>query len=1496
MARAGSNGNGNGKVGAVAVVGAGIAGMQASLDLAETGYKVYLIERSSGIGGRMAQLDKTFPTNDCAMCTISPRLVDCEKHANIEILTNAEVLSTAGEAGAFELSVLKHPTYVDREKCNACGDCEAVCPVSLPDGFNQGLGQRKVIHKLYPQTIPNVYTIDKGGLPPCRLTCPAGVNVQGYVALVGQRQYREAVSLIKERHPLPSVCGRVCHHPCEFKCNRREIDEPVAVNALKRFAADRERQRRRDEGAGPELPPVAPAKGRKVAVVGSGPAGLAAAHDLAQDGYGVTVFEAAPVAGGMLRLGIPEYRLPRDVLDEEIADVLAVGIELKLNTPIGPDLTLQNLREQGYEAVFLAVGAQKSRALNLEGADRPGVLQGVDFLRAANLGQPVELGRRVLVIGGGNVAVDVAQTAVRLGAEEVHLACLESREQMPAHSWEIEDAVEEKIVFHCGLGPKRFLGNGNGNGRDSGPVTGLETLVCSSVFDADGRFNPTLEEGTEAVLEADTVIVAIGQASDLAFLGEEGAPRRTRRGTLEADPLTLQTSVPWLFAGGDVVLGPASAVQAVAQGHEAAESIKRYLEGADLAMGRQRPEQTPAGVPPRKFELQPRQQMARLGAAERVSSFVEIEQGFTEEQAVAEAKRCLNCGICSECLQCVAACQAGAICHDMREEVVSLDVGAVIMAPGFDCFDPQLRGEYGYGRYANVMTSIEFERLLSASGPTGGTVQRPSDGAHPVKVAWIQCVGSRDTVCGNGYCSSVCCMYATKEAFMAREHDARIQPTIFYNDIRAFGKGFERYYDSARAHGVRYVKSIASTVKELQRSKNLLLQHAAEDGTVTEEEFDLVVLSVGLTPSAPARELARRLDVELDHYGFVKTGKFSPNQTSRPGVFVCGAFEEPMDIPESVTGASSTAALAGELLAEARGTLVEEHVYPEERDVARQEPRVGVFICHCGMNIARTVDVEQVVEYAGRLPHVAHAEHNLYTCSTDAQRHIIDAIVAHGLNRVVVASCTPRTHEPLFRDMMKEAGLNPYLFEMTNIRDQCSWVHADFPAAATEKAKDLARMAVARASTLEPLHDMSFEVSRTGLVIGGGLAGMTAALSLAGQGFPVVLVEKEAELGGRLRHLRYTLSGEDPAACLRDLLARIEAQPLVTVYTDADIVGFSGHVGKYTTRILTGSREVEVEHGALIVASGAVGYEPTEYLYGEDPRIVTQTELEERLGGGQPGDPPGEVVMIQCVGSRDEEHPYCSRVCCGHAVKNALRLKAQWPDTQVYVFYRDIRTYGEREDYYRQAREAGVLFIRYEPEAPPQVTLDGGQLRVVGRDPVLGAEVELRPGLLVLSAGIRPHPESADLALRLKAPLNADGNFLEAHLKLRPLDFSNEGMFLCGLAHSPKYAEESIAQARGAAARAATILSKRHLFVPGTVAHVHEEKCAACLTCVRACPFDVPVIKDGVAFIEMSMCQGCGTCAAACPGKAIELGHFADRQIIAAVQEAGHRELPIVSA
>ncbi|MBI4495510.1 MAG: FAD-dependent oxidoreductase, partial [Deltaproteobacteria bacterium] len=859
-----NNGNGNGKIGAVAVVGAGIAGMQASLDLAEAGFKVHLIERLSAIGGRMAQLDKTFPTNDCAMCTISPRLVECDKHLNIDILTNAEVTGISGQAGDFTLSLVKHPRYVDLEKCNACGDCEEVCPVLLPDAHDEGLDGRKVIHKRYPQAIPNAYVIDKGLRPPCRLTCPAGINVQGYIALIGQGKFREAVDLIRERHPLPGVCGRVCHHPCEFKCNRREIDEGVAVNALKRFAADWVRTRKETEkphlppsletGADHPLPlPSGEGGGRGVgeglvAVVGSGPAGLTAASDLTRMGYAVTIFEAAPVPGGMLRMGIPDYRLPKDILQAEIDDILAEGIDLKLNTPIGPDLTLDDLRREGYRAIFLGVGAQRGQKLGIPGEEEyEGVLDCLKFLRQVNRGEAKKPGDRVVVIGGGNSAIDSARTALRLGCE-VTVVYRRTRAEMPAIPSEIVDAGEEGIRFHYLAAPARILGLPAQAGQN-GKVTAVECIRMElGEPDESGRRRPVPLEGSEFVIETDAIIPAVGQVGDFSFLGPDSPVKTTPRGTLAVDDLTLETSLPGVFAGGDVVKGPASAVDAVAQGHEAATSIHRYLSGLNMKLGRERRDQEPAGIPPWDFERSPRQVMARRFAKERVSNFAEVELGFTEAQAIAEARRCLACGLCSECMQCVKVCQPRAIDHDARPEAVDLKVGAVILASGFERFDPALRGEYGCGRYPNVVTSLAYERILSASGPSAGVVQRPSDGTKPKRIAWIQCVGSRDAACGAPYCSSVCCMAATKEAVMTKEHASDIETTIFYNDIRAFGKGFERYYEAAKKErGVRYVKSMISAVKELQQSKNLLLRYTLDDGGIREEEFDLVVLSVGMT-------------------------------------------------------------------------------------------------------------------------------------------------------------------------------------------------------------------------------------------------------------------------------------------------------------------------------------------------------------------------------------------------------------------------------------------------------------------------------------------------------------------------------------------------------------------------------------------------------------------------------------------------------------------------
>ncbi|RLE14636.1 4Fe-4S ferredoxin, partial [Candidatus Aerophobetes bacterium] len=716
-------------VGAVMVIGAGIGGIQASLDLAEAGFKVYLVDKKPGIGGVMAQLDKTFPTNDCSMCILSPKLLDTGRSQNIEIMSYTEVEKVKGEPGNFKVTLRKKPRYVDPDKCTGCAECVENCPVEVLSEFEEGLTQRKAIYRLYPQVVPNVFTIDKNeNKPPCRLACPAGVNVQGYIALISQGKFKEAYELIREKVPFPGVLGRICHHPCEEKCNRKDFDEPLAIAALKRFVADYAAnhpeeflfsEKEKEEKKSRET------KKEKVAIIGAGPAGLTCAYDLARLGYQVTVFEAQSSPGGMMYAGIPGYRLSKEVLKREIAQMVEeTGIRILLNAPIRSKEDFQKLRRD-YQAIFIAIGAQKSKKLRLEGSDLKGVFYGVEFLRDVNEGKKVEVGERVAVIGGGNVAIDVALSSLRVGAKEVHLFCLESREEMPAFEWEIEEAIREGVNLHCSRGPKRILG------RD-GKVSGLETIVCTSVFDSEGKFNPKFKEKTESVIPVDTVMIAIGQESD--FAGFEGI-KLTPYKTIDADKVSLATSLPGVFAGGDAVTGPASVIEAISQGHEAAISIDRYLRSEDLVKGREKIEEEAAEAPKREVILRKREMMPVLSLEERKGNFKEIELGFTEEMAIREAKRCLNCGICSECLECVRTCKAEAIFHEMVEEKVEVNVGSIILALGFDEFNPRLKGEYGYGRFPNVVSSIEFERILSASGPYQGHVLRPSDKKPPKKIA-----------------------------------------------------------------------------------------------------------------------------------------------------------------------------------------------------------------------------------------------------------------------------------------------------------------------------------------------------------------------------------------------------------------------------------------------------------------------------------------------------------------------------------------------------------------------------------------------------------------------------------------------------------------------------------------------------------------------------------------------------------------------------------------
>jgi len=880
-----------------------------------------------------------------------------------------------------------------------------------------------------------------------------------------------------------------------------------------------------------------------------------------------------------------------------------------------------------------------------------------------------------------------------------------------------------------------------------------------------------------------------------------------------------------------------------------------------------------------------------MGMAQRSSIYIPFPQAIPKV-AVIDRNTCMHF-LKDVCKSCENFCEANAIDYEQEDEAEQVNVGAVVLAPGYEHFNPDIQKELGYDRYPNVISSMQFERLLSASGPYLGEIRRSSDHKHPKRIAWIQCVGSREV--DRNYCSSVCCMYATKEAIIAKEHEPDLDCTIFFIDMRAYGKGFDAYYERAKELGVRYIRCYPSSIKEVPGTKDLRITYQKDDGEITNEEFNMVVLSTGMRPPAEVQALAAKFGIELNKHGFADIQDVAPVETSKAGVYVCGPFAGPKDIPETVTEASAGAGKAMALLKERRGTLITRKEYPPEKDVAGQEPRIGVFVCHCGKNIGGFADVPSIVEYAKTLPNVVYAEDNLYTCSTDTQEKISELIAKHDLNRVVVASCSPRTHEPLFRDTCRQAGLNEYLFEMANIRDQCTWVHMNEPEKATRKSKDLVRMAVAKARLLEPLSKDTLKVNNEALVIGGGIAGMTAALNLADQGFKVHLVEKEQQLGGNARHIYHLLSGEDLQQKLAETIERVTSHPNISVHMESIVSAAEGSVGNFLSTIQQNGQKEQVSHGVVIIATGAGEYEPTEYLYGKHPGVITQRNLEQWIHEDNAElQKAKSIVMIQCVGSREEARPYCSRVCCSEAVKNATAIKARRPDAEVYVLYRDMRTYGLLEEYYRQARDKGVRFIRYQDDKKPQVTADNGRLRVMCEDPILNKTIQIDCDIIALAAAIVAQETVEDVGKLYKVPLNQDKFFLEAHMKLRPVDFATDGVFMCGLAHCPKSVQESIAQAGAAAARAATILSKDEIELEATISEVVDDNCDGCAYCIDPCPYNAltlieymyqgsikkTVERDG------ALCKGCGVCQATCPKKGIFIRGFKLEQIGAMVTAA----------
>lgn len=886
------------------------------------------------------------------------------------------------------------------------------------------------------------------------------------------------------------------------------------------------------------------------------------------------------------------------------------------------------------------------------------------------------------------------------------------------------------------------------------------------------------------------------------------------------------------------------------------------------------------------------------GTGKRKAIYVKYPQAVPLKYQI-DAENCIWLKKPGRCGACAKVCPADAIDFDAVEKIHEIDAGSVILSPGTGTFDPSDTGVYGYGEYPNVITAMQLERYLSASGPTEGHLVRPSDGKPVRKVAFLQCVGSRDkNLCGNEYCSSVCCMYAIKEAVIAKDHDPGLEASIFYMDMRTHGKEFDEYYQRARNEsGVRFIRCRVNGVEPEGKNGDLRLHYVNEQGQQIEDYFDLVVLSVGLETTKQAMELAKRSGIRLTSNNFAAVSDFAPVSTSKEGVFTCGAFSGPKDIPQSVVEGSAAAAAAAKVLAPSRHQLARKKTFPEERDILAEDLRIGVFVCHCGSNIAGYVDVEAVADYSATLPGVVHVERNLFTCSQDTQDLMIKIIQENRLNRVVVAACTPRTHEQLFHETIRAAGLNEYLFEMANIRNQNSWVHTGDKTATTQKASDLTRMAVAKVTWQGPLENVVVPITRRALVIGGGISGMAAALNLANQGFPVDLIEKSKVLGGNGLHLHNTWSGENIPLRAARMVDQIMWHDLITVHKDTLVTAAEGYVGNFKSTIKSGNgSEHNIDHGVTVITTGANRLMPDEYGYRQHKNVVSALEFDKLYEIKDKHVRKGKsFVFIQCVGSRDSNHNYCSKVCCTHSVQAAIELKEEDSSRRIYILYRDMRTYGQRETLYKKARELGVVFINYELHGKPKVTKVDDILDVEVWDHVLHRPLLIHADMVILATAIIPPAGVKQLAQLYKVPLDGQGFFQEAHAKLRPVDFATDGLFVAGMAHFPKPVEESIAQALAASARAATLLSRDKMTLDGIKAEVDPECCDGCALCVDVCPYHAITLMertgdDGqnhkLISINKAHCKGCGLCQGTCPKRGVSVAGFSLKQLESQVEAA----------
>ena len=903
----------------VLVIGGGIAGMQASLDIANGQKKVYLVEREPSIGGRMAQLDRTFPTLDCAECILTPKMSDVGHHPFIELLAYSEVEEVSGSIGDFKVKVRKKARYVDVDKCVGCGDCEEKCPRRTGSEYEMGLAERGMAYIPFPQAIPNVATIDRREERPCKAACkeacPIHMNVLGYASLIKEGRFEEAYEVIRRTNPLPAVCGRVCYAPCQEACNRGQFDEHIAIRELKRFAADQELKM----GKGKAVP-VERTKEEQVAIVGSGPAGLACAYDLVRQGYPVTVFESGPEAGGLLRWGIPEYRLPKKMLSNDISYIQDLGVEIKTNTPVK---NLSEIFDQGYKAVFLGTGAGMSQRMGIPGENAPGVFHALDFLKQVNFGVEVDLGSKVAVIGGGNAAVDAARVARRLGVEDVTVVYRRGRDEMPAIPSEIEEMEHEGVKIEFLAAPVKVLSDKKG-------VTGIQCIRMEmGEPDASGRRRPVPVKGSEFTIEVDNVIMAIGQSVDKAVLPEGLA--YTDWGTLSVDPVTLQTNIDGVFAGGDVVSGPADVIGAIATGKRAACSINAYLRGEELSIEEggkveKLSEEELARIKQR-FASRKRVRAGKLEPEKRIDSFEEVEQTYSPDEAQEEAERCLASMVegCFECGECKQVCEAKAIDFEQTDQIVELEVGSIIVATGYDQFDSSVIPQYGYKRYANVLTGLEFERLTCAAGPTEGKILL-KDGRPPESVAIVHCVGSRDQNY-HEYCSRVCCMYGLKYAHLIKEL-ANAEVYEFYIDMRCFGEGYEEFYKRVSEEGVNFIRGkVAKITDEAvideEKGKLIVVSEDTLLGKMIRVPVDMVILCSALEARSDAENVARlfNLNRRADGFFLERHVKLDPVATPTDGIFIAGCCEAPRDIPDTVAQAEAAAAKVLSLISKGTVTL-----------------------------------------------------------------------------------------------------------------------------------------------------------------------------------------------------------------------------------------------------------------------------------------------------------------------------------------------------------------------------------------------------------------------------------------------------------------------------------------------------------------------------------------------------------------------------------------------